>query len=123
MDYEELENQRRKAWSNQSPSPGVTCICTTGGRFQYICEAIHQFLSQDYSQKKLLIFNNGSMPLSLSLSLKAQGVLLVNAGDKFKTWGEVLNSAVSLVDTEYVAHWDDDDIYLPNHLSTGIRDL
>lgn len=103
--------------------PSVTCLCTTGGRFGLICEAIHQFLSQDYSNKKLLIFNNGEQDLHLDSALLKKGVSLVNAGSNFSTWGKVLNTAIKLVDTEYVAHWDDDDIYLPAHLSKSINIL
>jgi len=109
-----------KSLKSFSYLPSVTCLCTTGGRFGLICEAIHQFLSQDYLNKKLLIFNNGDQDLYLDSALLKKGVSLVNAGSAFSTWGEVLNTAIKLVDTEYVAHWDDDDIYLPHHLSKNI---
>jgi len=122
MNYEELEEQRRKAW-NKDQDSGVTCVCTTGGRFPYICEAIHQFLEQDYSHKKLLLFNNGTDNLRLDPSLEKEGISLINAGPNFLTYGEVLNAALSLVDTKYMATWDDDDIYLSNHLSLGIEAL
>ena len=98
-------------------------MCTTGGRYRWICESIQQFLSQDYRYKKLLIFNNGNGSLHLDPVLKKRGISLVNAGSEFSTYGEVSNAALKLVDTKYMSIWDDDDIYLPNHLSQGVRAL
>ncbi len=97
--------------------PGVTCLCTTAGRFTLLREAIHQFLQQDYPNRELLIFNNHAVPLFLSEELQREPIRLVNAGDAFDTYGQVLAAAAAEVRTEYLAHWDDDDLYLPGHLS------
>jgi len=86
-------------------------------------EAVHQFLQQNYHHKELLIFNNHPVPLVLSDSLREKPIRVVNAGDSFATCGEIMNAATALVSTPYMAQWDDDDIYLPDHLRTTVRVL
>ena len=107
-------------------TPKVTCLCATKGRFSALRQSISFFLLQDYPNKELLIFNNSEVPLNPHPKLAAQGVRVVNAGDySDKDVATIYRDAKKHVssDSKYVAVWDDDDIYLPWHLSTYIKHL
>tara|TARA_R100000008_G_scaffold16347_7_gene8046 strand:- start:980 stop:3652 length:2673 start_codon:yes stop_codon:yes gene_type:complete len=84
---------------------------------------------QDYPNKELIIFNNHSVDIELSEFVKKQqNIHLINAGE-FDTITDVYSTAFTYVDSfggqtsEYVAIWDDDDIYLPWHLSIAVKHL
>lgn len=84
---------------------------------------------QDYPNKELIIFNNHREEIKLSKFLKQQhNIRLINAGE-FESISDVYNKALTYVDSfggqhsEYVAIWDDDDIYLPWHLSNAVKHL
>lgn len=111
---------------NLEKHPKVTCLCPTAGRFSALRESISFFLLQDYPNKELLIFNNHSKPLQPHPKLIHQGVKVINAGDySKKDLPTIYNDAMSHVsdDTEYIAIWDDDDIYFPWHLSESIQTI
>ena len=56
----------------------------------------------------------------LSPALAARDdIRLINAG-AFDSIADVYNRAISSVESEFTAIWDDDDMYFPWHLSTGI---
>lgn len=58
-------------------------------------------------------------------------VILVNqcidtkTRERYKTLGAIYNDALKYVpeDTDVIVHWDDDDIFLPNHISEGVKGL
>ena len=109
--------------------PKVTCLCATKGRYELLRSAVSYFLLQDYPNKELLIFNNHPEPIKLSSFVEEQhNIHIINAGE-FSSIADVYNTALTYVDTwggpptEFVAIWDDDDIYFPWHLSTGLKHL
>lgn len=107
-------------------SPKISCICPTRGRFETLRESISFFLLQDYSNKELIIFNNHPEPLIPHPKLAKHNIKIVNAGDYFgKSMELVYAHAMKHIseDAEYVAVWDDDDMYFPWHLSDNISKL
>ena len=109
--------------------PKVTCLCATKGRYQLLRSAVSYFMLQDYPNKELIIFNNHEVDIELSDFVKNQGnIHLVNAGE-FSSISDVYNTAYTYVDSfggqssEFIAIWDDDDIYFPWHLSIAVRHL
>ena len=109
--------------------PKVTCLCATRGRYQLLRSAVSYFMLQDYPNKELIIFNNHEVDIELSDFVKNQGnIHLVNAGE-FSSISDVYNTALTYVDSfggpssEFIAIWDDDDIYFPWHLSTAVKHL
>mgnify|MGYP003112903228 FL=1 len=105
--------------------PKVTCLCATKGRYELLRSAVSYFLLQDYPNKELLIFNNHQIPINLSEFLKDQcNIRVINAGE-LESIHDVYNTALTHIDslTEFVSIWDDDDVYLPWHLSTGMEFL
>jgi len=104
----------------------VTCICPTRGRFNVLRESISFFLLQDYSDKELIIFNNCSVPIIPHPKLAKHNIRVVNAGDYTgRSMETVYAHAMKYVseDTEFISVWDDDDMYLPWHLSDNITKL
>jgi hypothetical protein len=98
----------------------VTC---TWHRPIQLGQMIKCFLEQDYPQehRELLILDDAGMYEPLS----GPGWALISIRRRFRTLGEKRNATIGLVspDTEAVAVWDDDDIYLPHTLSTQVATL
>mgnify|MGYP003674145434 CR=1 FL=1 len=105
--------------------PKVTCLCATKGRYELLRSSISYFLLQDYPNKELIIFNNHATPMELSPFLEKQGNIRLINGGEFDSIAEVYTTALTHVDenTTFVSIWDDDDIYLPWHISTGVKYL
>jgi len=105
--------------------PKVTCLCATKGRYELLRSSIAYFLLQDYPNKELVIFNNHATPMKLSPFLEKQGNIRLINGGEFDSIAEVYNTALTHVDenTKFVSIWDDDDIYFPWHISTGVKYL
>jgi len=95
----------------------VTCLCPTYGRFQRLRDAVACFLRQDYPSKRLLVLNDAPAPIEAG----ADGVQVVNARGRLESLGAKRQRLLELAETPLVAHWDDDDIYLPWHLSALVE--
>jgi hypothetical protein len=102
--------------------PGkVVCLCPTRGRYTLLQKSISMFILQDHPNKELLLLNNHAEPLTLDASLEARGdIRVINYGE-VNDMSELHNMALKEVDGEYVSIWEDDDIYLPWHLSNVVR--
>lgn len=115
--------------------PLVVCICATCGRHNLMERSMRFFLNQDYEgDHMLLIFNNSVVPQKLSDEIRyraVQFIKLVNqsvdtkTGKGYKTLGGIYNDELAHVpeQAEILVHWDDDDIFLPNHISEGVKGL
>lgn len=113
----------------------VTAIMATCGRHKLAERSIRFFLDQDYTgMHELLIYNNSSVPQSLSnfpTGFPGKLITLVNqstanrTNQPYQNLGDIYNDALRYVspDTEVIIHWDDDDIFLPNHITEGIKGL
>lgn len=106
--------------------PKVSCICPTRARFETVREAISFFLLQDYPNKELIIFNNHPEEIVPHPKLAKHNIKVINAGDYTgqsiqKVYADCLKHVSE--DTEYIAVWDDDDMYLPWHLSENMEKL
>lgn len=100
--------------------PTVTCLCPTYGRFELLRDAVACFLSQTYMHKKLLILEDQPEPLVLGLTCPPS-ISVVRAVPRMPTLGDKRQALLELSDTPAVAHWDDDDLYMPGHLSFCIQ--
>lgn len=104
----------------------VTAICATAGRHTCLERSVRFFIDQDYEgPHTLLIFNNAKdKPLVLNLPElpKHKKVVLINSCDKnYQNLGEIYTDCLNYVDSEIVTFSDDDDIFLPNHISEGVN--
>jgi glycosyltransferase involved in cell wall biosynthesis len=103
----------------------ITCFY---GRKKKVERVINCFLQQDYPAKKLLLYNNSPYPVSLSF--KDDRIFLVNnhidleTGKPYTSTGAIFRDAVSLAPAaNIITFMDSDDLFLPNHLSEGVKGM
>jgi len=115
-----------------SSLPWVTCLCPTYGRFQLLRLSVACFLAQDYPNKRLLILNDATIPLTHGAMFPGVHVLNLeglfeNLGHKRQALLELAPPPQSAIENQkskmLCAHWDDDDLYLPWHLSRSVAAL
>lgn len=104
-------------------------ICATHGRHECLERAVGMFLNNDYENKHLLIFNNSTT--KQKLNKEYENIILINQsvntwGDKFTSLGDIYNTILNTISElgiqpDVVSMWDDDDMYLPNHISEGVK--
>ena len=93
----------------------LTAICITYKRPLDLEFSIECFLRQDYPNKALIILDDaGQYP-----NMEGDGWQLISVPQRFATIGEKRNASAALApqDTDVYCVWDDDDIYLPWHMS------
>lgn len=124
--------------------PKVTCITATCGRHNLMERSMRFFLNQDYQGKHvLLIYNNSVVPQKITPETtimtnvvtmdcgEGKEIKLVNkhidsaTGKPYKSLGGIYNDELKYIDedTDILVHWDDDDIFLPDHISEGVKGL
>ena len=109
--------------------PVVTCLCPTYGRFESLRDAVACFLLQDYPEKRLLILDDSisAVPFPRSNQTLRETNLPESARHwkttRFETLGHKRQALIEAAESPLVAHWDDDDLYLPWHLSMLVEAL
>jgi hypothetical protein len=84
---------------------------------------------QDYENKELIIYNTAPVPLELAEHLKEYNIIVRNEQNELGT--DIPYSSLGRIRTESLAYatgdiyqcWDDDDMWMPWHLSLGVREL
>jgi glycosyltransferase involved in cell wall biosynthesis len=92
----------------------VTICIPTFGRPELLEEAIECFLRQTWPNKRLIIGNDFA---DQTLVCDHPWVSVVNRAERFPTLGAKRNWMMSMAGECHIGHWDDDDLYLPNHIS------
>ena len=89
---------------------------------KYLRDAIDSILDQTYSNFKFLIIDDGSTDNSKNI-IKSYNDSRINLYVNETNLGIVktLNKGIDLVDTEYIARMDADDISLPNRLQKQVE--
>lgn len=114
--------------------PEVYVITATCGRHYCIERSVGFFLDQDYEGiHTMLIYNNSDVAQSLHLPdlPPNKRVRLINSDSnlvthtRYQSLGEIYNDAITFIpsEVEVISFWDDDDIFLPNHISAGVKGL
>lgn len=109
----------------------VCAITATCGRHTCVERCLSFFLNQDYVDRHLLIYQNSEVHQTLDKKIDKSVVTLVNqhidsiTGKRYETLGAIYNDALKYVpeDTDVIIFMDDDDIFLPNHISNGVEGL
>lgn len=115
----------------------VCAIMATCGRHRLCERSLRFFLDQDYKgEHTLLIFNNSHIeqhggPIKNEDMPENKHLLLINqaldseTNEKYSSLGAIYRDALKHVpeDADIIVHWDDDDIFLPNHLTEGVFGL
>lgn len=95
-------------------APFFSAICLSYARTARLRDAVYCFQQQDYlGEKELLIFN--SCP-EQTIVCDLPGVRVINCKERPKTLGECRNLAIESANGTHMLVWDDDDLYLPNHM-------
>lgn len=95
--------------------PMLSCLCPTFRRPRLLENAIACFLAQDYpaNRRELIILDDaGQFPASHGPNWR-----LISLPSRFRSLAEKYNALAGLSQGEYLVVWEDDDIYLPWHLS------
>lgn len=114
----------------------VCAIMATCGRHKLAERSLRFFLDQDYTDKHvLLIYNNSNVEQTTFVAKNEvdpyKDIILINnnissrTGQPYQNLGDIYTDALTHVpeDTDVIIHWDDDDIFLPNHISEGVEGL
>lgn len=123
---EQVASQYKEKGFSKDSLPFVSCIMTTYGRFECVERSIAMWLLQDYPNKQLVILNTAEKELELDLALSNKGISIVNqskihgTNEPYTNVGQVRRDAVKLALGKYMCFWDDDDAYLPWHISQGV---
>lgn len=96
----------------------LSCICVTYGRTARLSEAIACFKSQDYAGEKELLILNTCPAQQFILGNGFEDVRIINLDVRPPSLGAARNIAVAFTQHDYIVILDDDDLALPNHLST-----
>src|SRR3990167_4238154 len=97
--------------------PSFSAICVTAGRTHLLEEAVACFCRQDYPGDSELIILNTCPQQQLELGNGYDNVRIINLAERPKSLGDARNMAIAESDNECLVVWDDDDSYLPHHLS------
>lgn len=101
----------------------LAAICCTYKRPRELATAIECFLRQDYPAqlRELIVLDDAGQYASQS----GDRWRLVSSPVRFRTLGEKRNASAALVSPDIVAYcvWDDDDVYLPWHMSAAAAAL
>ena len=104
----------------------LAALCVSYKRPDQLAEAVESFLRQDYPAelREMVVLDDAGQYDPTALD-GVPGVKLVTTPHRFRTLGEKRNASAALVspDVDAYAVWDDDDIYLPWHLSAAATAL
>lgn len=99
-------------------NPAVTCLQLSYGRPQLSVEAVESFLRQTYQNKHLIIVNTHHSPVYFE---KQYDNITVHNVGSFPYLSDVYRFGLSLIKTPYYCIWDDDDIFLPWHITDRVK--
>lgn len=101
----------------------IAAICCTYKRPEQLATAIECFLRQDYpaDRRELIVLDDASQ----YEDQKGDGWRIVSIPSRFRTLGEKRNASAGLISPDIDAYcvWDDDDVYLPWHMSAAVAAL
>lgn len=101
----------------------IAAICCTYNRAEQLATAVECFLRQDYPAelRELIVLDDAGQ----YQNQQGDGWRLVSISTRFRTLGEKRNASAALVSPDVDAYcvWDDDDVYLPWHMSAAAKAL
>lgn len=112
----------------------ITACCCTFNRHALLERVVRFYLDQEYSgESTLLIYNNSPAKLEMFLQDVPENkhIILINnhldlqTGQLYTNVGDIFRDALTFVpkETDILTFYDDDDVYLPNHLEEGAKGM
>ncbi len=104
------------------PLPFVSCLCPTFHRPRLLANALACFLAQDYpsDRRELIILDDGG---DFAERPMADGWTISLSPGRFPSLPEKFNAVASQARGEIIFVFEDDDIYLPHHISSHVATL
>ena len=99
----------------------VSCIMPTANRQKFIPLAIHNFVKQNYANKELIIVDDGTESIK-ELVPDHPNIRYFYTNEK-ELIGNKRNTACEKARGEIIIHWDDDDWYSEDWISSQIKSL
>jgi glycosyltransferase involved in cell wall biosynthesis len=99
--------------------PLVTCIMPTANRGSFVTRAIRCFQAQDYTNRELLIIDDGAD--EVANLVPDDGRISYVRLDTHPSLGAKRNLACEMARGEYIMHWDDDDWASPSRISIQMQ--
>lgn len=107
----------------------VAWLTCTKGRHSLLERNLRFFLNQDYENKVMIIFNNSPITQRLGSFDGEENVILINQHVNsitkldYDNLGAIYNDAIDHIpeDVMLLNMADDDDCFMPNHLSAGVE--
>ena len=96
----------------------VTCLQLSYGRPSLSVEAVECFLKQTYPYKKLIIVNTHPSPVYFDREYPS---IEVHNIKPLSHLSDIYRFGMDLIKSEYFCVWDDDDLFLPWHISDRVE--
>ncbi len=98
--------------------PMVSCLCPTYRRPKLLENSITCFLSQDYpaDRRELIVLDDAGELENQT----GDGWQIISIQRRFRSLPEKFNALAGLARGEILVVWEDDDIYLPHHVSSHV---
>lgn len=101
--------------------PAVSCYTSTYGRVHCLNEVLESFLRQNYKGKKELVILNDYADQELIFNHPE--VVVINHKDRITPLGNKFNKNIELCSHDILCCMEDDDIYLPNHITYAVENM
>jgi glycosyltransferase involved in cell wall biosynthesis len=114
----DVSNQKKNERAMESKEPKVSCLMVTANRPQLCRRAVRCYNNQSYTNKELVVVDDGEVDLSGVLaSVPDQELTYVRLNrNPSNVLGRLRNISLDYASGSYVAQWDDDDWYHPDRL-------
>ncbi|HEY0985311.1 glycosyltransferase [Schlesneria sp.] len=101
--------------------PFVSCVCPTFGRPALLANALACYLAQDYplERRELIVLDDAGQYGSQA----GEGWEVISVPRRFRSLPEKYNALAGLARGDLIVVWEDDDLYLPWHISAHVRAL
>jgi len=98
--------------------PFVSCLCPTYRRPKLLENSIACFLAQDYpaNRRELIVLDDAGELQNQTCG----GWQIISIPRRFRSLPEKFNALAGLSHGEILVVWEDDDIYLPHHISSHV---
>jgi glycosyltransferase involved in cell wall biosynthesis len=110
---------------SKNHQPKVSCLMVTANRKHLMRRSILCFNNQQYSNKELVIVDDGEQDLEDVLTLVPASELryIKLKKDADNTLGKLRNQTLDKAGGDFLIQWDDDDWYHPNRISIQAETL
>lgn len=106
----------------QANAPCVSVVTPTWNREAFLPFAYRSFASQRVSGREWIVIDDSDAPSVFMASLNDERVVYRHLRTRL-TIGEKRNLAAELARGEVIAHFDDDEVYAPDYLSTMLGQM